>query len=84
MSATLPPIRSVQSRRQAGVASERPWVRRMLTATALAFVATFLLVPLALPSRRSPKVSYLPAPSSTMKRFPPFASRSSSRPSWFH
>jgi sulfate transport system permease protein len=45
---TLPPIRSVESRRQAGVASEKPWVRWTLTAIALAFVATFLLVPLLL------------------------------------
>jgi sulfate transport system permease protein len=45
---TLPRIRSVESRRQAGVASEKPWVRWTLTAIALAFVATFLLVPLLL------------------------------------
>jgi sulfate transport system permease protein len=31
-----------------GVAAERPWVRYLLTTTALAFVATFLLVPLAI------------------------------------
>jgi len=48
MSAALPPIRSVESRRLAGVASERPWVRWLLTGAALAFVAAFLLVPLAL------------------------------------
>ena len=48
MSASLPPIRSVASRRQVGVASERPWVRRLLTTIALAFVAMFLLVPLLL------------------------------------
>jgi sulfate transport system permease protein len=48
VSASLPPIRSVESRRQAGVASERPWVRWLLTGTALAFVGTFLLVPLLL------------------------------------
>jgi sulfate transport system permease protein len=48
VSTSLPPIRSAASRRQAGVASERPWVRWLLTGLALAFVATFLLVPLAL------------------------------------
>jgi sulfate transport system permease protein len=48
VSASLPPIRSVASRRQVGVASERPWVRRLLTTIALAFVAMFLLVPLLL------------------------------------
>lgn len=48
MSAALPPIRSVESRRQAGVASERPWIRWTLTAVALTFVALFLLVPLGL------------------------------------
>jgi sulfate transport system permease protein len=48
MSGSLPPIRSVESRRQVGVAAESPWVRRLLTALALAFVAVFLLVPLAL------------------------------------
>jgi len=48
VSSSLPPIRSVASRRQVGVAAERPWVRWLLTAVALAFVTTFLLVPLAL------------------------------------
>ena len=48
MSGTLPPIRSVESRRQVGVAAERPWVRWLLTSLALAFVAVFLVVPLAL------------------------------------
>jgi sulfate/thiosulfate transport system permease protein len=48
MSGPLPPIRSVASRRQVGVASERAWVRWLLTALALAFVGTFLLVPLLL------------------------------------
>ncbi|HMJ53309.1 MAG TPA: sulfate ABC transporter permease subunit CysW [Polyangiaceae bacterium] len=48
MSTSLPPIRSVESRRQVGVAAERPWVRWLLTAVALAFVATFLVVPLAI------------------------------------
>ncbi|MET0592057.1 MAG: sulfate/thiosulfate ABC transporter permease CysW, partial [Polyangiaceae bacterium] len=41
-------MRSVESRRQAGVGSERPWIRWTLTAIALAFVAMFLLVPLGL------------------------------------
>jgi len=48
VSTSLPPIRSAASRRQSGVASERPWVRWLLTGTALAFVALFLLVPLML------------------------------------
>ncbi len=48
MSASLPPTRSAESRRQTGVASERPWVRWALTGVALAFVAVFLLVPLML------------------------------------
>jgi sulfate transport system permease protein len=48
VSASLPPIRSVESRRQTGVASERPWVRWLLTGVALTFVAAFLLVPLML------------------------------------
>jgi sulfate transport system permease protein len=48
VSAALPPIRSAASRRQAGVASERAWIRWTLTAIALAFVALFLLVPLVL------------------------------------
>jgi len=48
VSAALPPIRSVASRRHMGVAAERPWVRYLLTTIALAFVATFLLVPLAI------------------------------------
>ena len=48
MSGPLPPIRSVESRRQVGVAAERPWVRWLLTSLALAFVAVFLVIPLAL------------------------------------
>ena len=48
MSGPLPPIRSVESRRHVGVAAERPWVRWFLTFLALAFVAVFLVVPLAL------------------------------------
>ena len=44
----LPPIRSVASRRQAGAASEHPGIRWLLTGVALAFVAIFLVVPLAL------------------------------------
>jgi sulfate/thiosulfate transport system permease protein len=48
VSAALPPIRSVASRRQTGVASERPLVRWLLTAVALVFVTAFLFVPLAL------------------------------------
>ena len=48
MSGSLPPIRSVESRRQVGVAAERPWVRWLLTSLALAFVTVFLFVPLAL------------------------------------
>jgi sulfate transport system permease protein len=48
VSSSLPPIRSAASRRQSGVASERPWVRWLLTGTALGFVALFLLVPLML------------------------------------
>jgi sulfate transport system permease protein len=46
--AVAPPIRSIASRRQAGVASEHPLVRWMLTATALTFVGLFLLVPLGI------------------------------------
>jgi sulfate transport system permease protein len=48
VSGSLPPIRSVESRRQVGVAAERAWVRWLLTSAALTFVAVFLLVPLAL------------------------------------
>jgi len=43
-----PPVRSIASRRHSGVASERPFVRWMLTATALAFVGFFLVVPLGI------------------------------------
>jgi sulfate transport system permease protein len=46
--AVAPPIRSIASRRQAGVASEHPLVRWILTGTALAFVGLFLLVPLGI------------------------------------
>jgi len=48
MSAALPAVRSVASRRQAGVASEHPVVRWLLTATALGVVGLFLLVPLGI------------------------------------
>jgi sulfate transport system permease protein len=48
VSAIAPAIRSIASRRQAGVASERPLVRWMLTGVALAFVGFFLLVPLGI------------------------------------
>jgi sulfate/thiosulfate transport system permease protein len=48
VSGSLPPIRSVESRRQVGAAAERPWVRWLLTSLALGFVALFLFVPLAL------------------------------------
>src|SRR5262245_27241025 len=48
MGAVAPAIRSVASRRQAGVASEHPFVRWILTATALTFVGLFLLVPLGI------------------------------------
>jgi sulfate/thiosulfate transport system permease protein len=46
--AIAPAIRSVASRRQAGVASEHPLVRWTLTAMALVFVGLFLLVPLGI------------------------------------
>jgi sulfate transport system permease protein len=48
LSGALPPIRSVESRRHVGAAAEQPWVRWVLTGIALTFVATFLLVPLAI------------------------------------
>jgi sulfate/thiosulfate transport system permease protein len=48
VSGSLPPVRSIESRRQVGVAAERPWVRWLLTSLALAFVTVFLFVPLAL------------------------------------
>src|SRR5690349_13006020 len=44
----VPAIRSVASRRQSGVAAERPLVRWLLTGAALAFVGLFLLVPLGI------------------------------------
>ena len=40
--------RSVESRRQTGTASEHPVVRWWLTGTALAIVALFLVIPLAI------------------------------------
>jgi sulfate transport system permease protein len=46
--AVAPAIRSIASRRQAGVASEHSLVRWILTAAALAFVGLFLLVPLGI------------------------------------
>ncbi|HKQ71063.1 MAG TPA: sulfate ABC transporter permease subunit CysW [Polyangiaceae bacterium] len=48
MSAVAPAVRSVASRRQAGVASEHPLMRWVLTGVALAFVGLFLLVPLVI------------------------------------
>jgi sulfate transport system permease protein len=48
MSAVLPRVRSIQSRRQSGTASEHAAVRWLLTAAALAIVGLFLLVPLAI------------------------------------
>jgi sulfate transport system permease protein len=48
MAAVAPAIRSVASRRQAGVASEHPFVRWLLTSIALVFVGLFLLVPLGI------------------------------------
>jgi sulfate transport system permease protein len=48
MSAIAPPVRSVASRRHAGVASEHPVVRWLLTGTALGVVGLFLLVPLGI------------------------------------
>jgi sulfate/thiosulfate transport system permease protein len=48
MSAAVPPIRSVASRRHAGAASEHPFVRWLLTSIALVFVGLFLLVPLGI------------------------------------
>jgi sulfate transport system permease protein len=48
MTTAAPAIRSVQSRRLSGVAAERPLVRWLLTATALAFVGLFLVVPLGI------------------------------------
>ena len=48
MSAVLPRVRSIQSRRQSGTASEHPLVRWILTSVALTIVALFLLVPLAI------------------------------------
>jgi sulfate transport system permease protein len=48
VAAVAPAIRSVASRRQAGVASEHPAVRWGLTAIALGFVGLFLLVPLGI------------------------------------
>jgi sulfate transport system permease protein len=46
--AVAPAIRSIASRRQAGVASEHPFVRWLLTSVALLFVGLFLLVPLGI------------------------------------
>jgi sulfate transport system permease protein len=48
MSAVAPAIRSVESRRQTGTASEHPLVRWALTATALGIVGLFLIIPLAI------------------------------------
>jgi sulfate transport system permease protein len=48
MSAALPAIRSVASRRQTGTASEHPFVRWALTAAALGIVGLFLVIPLAI------------------------------------
>jgi sulfate transport system permease protein len=48
VSAVLPRVRSVQSRRQTGSASEHPAIRWTLTAAALAVVGIFLVVPLAI------------------------------------
>lgn len=48
MSAVLPRVRSIQSRRQSGSASEHALVRWLLTGAALAIVALFLLIPLAI------------------------------------
>jgi sulfate/thiosulfate transport system permease protein len=47
MSAVLPAVRSVESRRQSGVASEPTLVRWALVAAALGIVGLFLFVPLA-------------------------------------
>jgi sulfate/thiosulfate transport system permease protein len=48
MSAVLPRVRSIQSRRQSGTASEHVVIRWLLIAAALGIVALFLLVPLAI------------------------------------
>jgi sulfate transport system permease protein len=48
MSAVLPRVRSIQSRRQSGTAAEHPVIRWFLTAVALLVVGLFLLVPLAI------------------------------------